>query len=65
LFDVVFSGSTRLKQIKFASKHEHEFIHNFKLLQNSFKKMGVDKVNYQGGKYKNLPEHSTVLYCIL
>ena len=37
-------GSTRLKQVKFGAKHEHEFIHNFKALQNSFKKMGVDKV---------------------
>merc|ERR1719436_851979 len=41
---MLFPGSTRLKQVKFGAKHEHEFIHNFKLLQNSFKKMGVDKV---------------------
>ena len=38
-------GSTRLKQVKFGAKHEHEYIHNFKALQNSFKKMGVDKVS--------------------
>jgi len=42
--DMLFPGSTRLKQVKFGAKHEHEFIHNFKALQNSFKKMGVDKV---------------------
>ena len=35
-----------LKKIKFDAKHEHEYIHNFKALQNSFKKMGVDKVYY-------------------
>ena len=35
-----------LKKIKFDAKHEHEFIHNFKALQNSFKKMGVDKVTH-------------------
>ena len=40
-----FVGSARLKQVKFGAKHEHEFIHNFKTLQNSFKKMGVDKVS--------------------
>jgi len=40
-----FVGCTRLKQVKFGAKHEHEFIHNFKTLQNSFKKMGVDKVS--------------------
>ena len=39
-----------LKKIKFDAKHEHEFIHNFKALQNSFKKMGVDKVTK---KYNN------------
>jgi len=33
-----------LKRIKFDSKLEHEYIQNFKLLQNSFKKMQVDKV---------------------
>ena len=33
-----------MKKIKFNAKHEHEYIHNFKALQNSFKKMGVDKV---------------------
>merc|ERR1712042_374149 len=42
--DMLFPGSTRLKQVKFGAKHEHEYIHNFKALQNSFKKMGVDKV---------------------
>merc|ERR1712088_557159 len=37
-------GCIPLKRIKFDAKHEHEFINNFKALQNSFKKMGVDKV---------------------
>ena len=30
--------------MKFATNLEHEFIQNFKILQNSFKKMNVDKV---------------------
>lgn len=42
--DMLFPACLSLKKIKFDAKHEHEFIHNFKALQNSFKKMGVDKV---------------------
>jgi len=42
--DMLFAGSVPLKKIKFDAKHEHEYINNFKALQNSFKKMGVDKV---------------------
>ena len=42
-------GCIPLKRIKFDAKHEHEFINNFKALQNSFKKMGVDKVRKKSG----------------
>lgn len=42
--DMLFAGSVPLKKIKFDAKHEHEYINNFKALQNSFKKMAVDKV---------------------
>merc|ERR1712141_222018 len=42
--DMLFPGSLMMKKIKFNAKHEHEYIHIFKALQNSFKKMGVDKV---------------------
>ena len=42
--DMLFRNSVPLKKVKFAAKLEHEYIHNFKLLQASFKKMGVDKV---------------------
>ena len=38
------SGSISLKKVKFATRLEHEYIQNFKTLQNSFKKVGVDKV---------------------
>merc|ERR1712176_1562588 len=34
----------QLKKVKFKTKLEHEFIQNFKVLQASFKKMGVDKI---------------------
>lgn len=42
--DMLFPGSIALKKVKFQAKLEHEFIHNFKILQASFKKMGVDKI---------------------
>lgn len=43
--DMLFTNSVPLKKVKFGAKLEHEYIHNFKLLQVSFKKMGVDKVS--------------------
>lgn len=43
--DMLFPNSVPLKKVKFGAKLEHEYIHNFKLLQVSFKKMGVDKVS--------------------
>jgi len=34
-----------MKKVKWSSKLEHEYIANFKILQESFKKTGVDKVS--------------------
>lgn len=42
--DMLFPGCISLKKVKFQAKLEHEYIHNFKLLQASFKRMNVDKV---------------------
>lgn len=42
--DMLFPGSMPLKKVKFQAKLEHEYIHNYKLLQAAFKKMGVDKI---------------------
>ncbi|CAF96172.1 unnamed protein product, partial [Tetraodon nigroviridis] len=42
--DMLFQNSIPLKKVKFGAKLEHEYIHNFKLLQVSFKKVGVDKI---------------------
>ncbi|XP_065103034.1 microtubule-associated protein RP/EB family member 1a isoform X2 [Paramisgurnus dabryanus] len=41
--DMLFPACIPLKKVKFQAKLEHEYIHNFKLLQGSFKKMGVSK----------------------
>lgn len=42
--DMLFPACLPLKKIKFQAKLEHEYIHNFKLLQASFKKLGVNKI---------------------
>ena len=34
-----------MKKVKFSTRLEHEYISNFKVLQNAFKKVGVDKVS--------------------
>lgn len=43
--DMLFPGCIFLKKVKFQAKLEHEYIHNFKVLQAAFKRMGVDKVS--------------------
>lgn len=42
--DMLFPGSVMLKKVKFNTKLEHEYINNFKVLQNTFKTVNVDKV---------------------
>ncbi|KAL3869292.1 hypothetical protein ACJMK2_041992 [Sinanodonta woodiana] len=41
---MLFPDSIILKRVKFGTKLEHEYIQNFKTLQQSFTKMGVDKI---------------------
>lgn len=42
--DMLFPGCILLKKVKFQAKLEHEYIHNFKVLQAAFKRMNIDKV---------------------
>lgn len=42
--DMLFPGCILLKKVKFNAKLEHEYIHNFKVLQAAFKRMTVDKI---------------------
>jgi len=39
--DMLFPGNVQMKRIKWNTKLEHEYINNFKILQASFKKLGV------------------------
>ena len=43
--DMLFPGVMSLKKVKFNTKLEHEYINNWKILQSSLKKVGIDKVS--------------------
>lgn len=42
--DMLFPNCIPLKRVKLRTSLEHEYIHNFKILQGGFKKMNVDKI---------------------
>ncbi|XP_059089479.1 microtubule-associated protein RP/EB family member 1-like isoform X2 [Tigriopus californicus] len=42
--DMLFPSSIQIKKVKFRTNLEHEYIHNFKILQAGFKRMNVDKI---------------------
>lgn len=56
---LTISGCLVLKKVKFATRLEHEYISNFKVLQNAFKKVGVDKVWHMALKGRRLIASST------
>ena len=39
-----FSDAISLKKVKFATRLEHEYINNWKVLQVALKKVGIEKV---------------------
>ncbi|XP_049824945.1 microtubule-associated protein RP/EB family member 3-like [Aethina tumida] len=42
--NILFPGYVPMARVKFGAYLEHEFIHNFKILQAVFKKLNVDKI---------------------
>ena len=46
MMDMLFPNCLSLKRVKLNAKLEHEYISNWKILQNAFKKVGVDKVSH-------------------
>uniref|UniRef100_A0A5S6Q591 EB1 C-terminal domain-containing protein n=1 Tax=Trichuris muris TaxID=70415 RepID=A0A5S6Q591_TRIMR len=42
--DMLFPGSVQLKKVKWNTKLDHEYIQNFKVLQEGFKRVSVDKI---------------------
>ena len=45
VMDMLFPGCIPMKKVKLQAKLEHEYLQNWKLVQNSFKKLGVDRVS--------------------
>ncbi|KAI0559366.1 Calponiny [Gracilaria domingensis] len=43
VFDALFPGMVRLEKVKFNAKHAHEYIHNYKILQNAFNRAKLRK----------------------
>jgi len=43
IFDVIYPGSVQLSKVNYNAKLDYECNHNFKLLENCFKKHSVDK----------------------
>ncbi|XP_074641811.1 microtubule-associated protein RP/EB family member 3-like [Tubulanus polymorphus] len=43
LLDMLFDIDKVFNKVKFGAKLEHEFIHNFKIVQKLFKELGIDK----------------------
>eukprot|EP01114_Cavostelium_apophysatum_P015191 TRINITY_DN4092_c0_g1_i2.p1 TRINITY_DN4092_c0_g1~~TRINITY_DN4092_c0_g1_i2.p1 ORF type:complete len:108 (-),score=25.91 TRINITY_DN4092_c0_g1_i2:91-414(-) len=43
IMDAIYPGKVPLSKVKFDAKHEYEWVNNFKVLQNVFDKLGLDK----------------------
>ncbi|KAK9837761.1 hypothetical protein WJX74_004490 [Apatococcus lobatus] len=41
--DALHPGSVAINKVDFNAKHDYEFIHNYKVLQAAFNKLGIDK----------------------
>ena len=52
---VVFTLTGRVpkKRVKWCSKLEHEYITNYKILQDVFKKLGVEQVRVDFGNWRD------------
>jgi len=44
LFDALYPGTIPMSRVDFTVKYEYDYTKNWKLLQNAFKKTGIDKV---------------------
>ncbi|KAI3386019.1 hypothetical protein SNEBB_005875 [Seison nebaliae] len=44
LIDILFPGIVPMKRVKWNPRSEHEYLHNFKVLQQAFKDVSIDKM---------------------
>lgn len=43
ILDAIYPGKVALHRVKFDAKHEHEFIHNYKILQSAFDRVNLKR----------------------
>ncbi len=44
LLDAIYPGQVPMHKVNWNAKHEYEFIANFKILQDAFQKLGINRV---------------------
>ena len=65
---ILVLGSVPMKRVKCNAKLEHENIQNFKILQNAFRTVQVDKVSYNVMRErmsKRKGERERIIYVLL
>ena len=64
---VVFALTGRVpkKRVKWCSKLEHEYINNYKILQDVFKKLGVEQVRVDLRNWISYRQLGTILFNFL
>lgn len=43
-------GNVQMSKLNFVARHEYEYVSNFKVLQEAFKRNKIDKVSGGGGE---------------
>lgn len=43
LIDCLFPGRVPLGKVNWQARHDYEYLHNYKLLQNAFDRLAIDK----------------------
>jgi len=44
IIDSIFPGTVKMSKVKWQAKHDYEFVENYKVLQDAFKKNSIGKV---------------------
>jgi len=44
---VLFTGNVPITKLNFAAKHDYEYVTNYKVLQETFKRNKIDKVSHR------------------